>query len=275
MSETVGHTPDDLPPDLPSVLSGDARERAPSFILTLDPRVRLAAAVACSVVFAVLAEAQSAAIALGFAALCLVASRPPWRSTLRRVAAINAFFILLWLTAPFTTPGDAAFALGPLEATRQGLELCLLVTLKANAIALMFLALAGGMNPAELGGALERLHCPAKLVFLLIFAYRYAHVAAREWRTLAVSARLRGFAPRASLHTYATYAQMIGMVLVNSFERSERVYEAMLLRGFTGRFRTVADYRARRRDAVFLLALGVCLACLLALPAFLPFLPGK
>ena len=32
---------------------------------------------------------------------------------------------------------------------------------------------------------------------------------------------------------------MLGMVFVHSFDRSVRVYEAMILRGFSGRFQSV------------------------------------
>jgi cobalt/nickel transport system permease protein len=36
---------------------------------------------------------------------------------------------------------------------------------------------------------------------------------------------------------------MLAMVLVNSFDRSGRVYQAMILRGFQGRFASVARFR--------------------------------
>jgi len=43
----------------------------------------------------------------------------------------------------------------------------------------------------------------------------------------------------------------LAMVLVNSFDRSSRVYQAMVLRGFQGRFVSVVRFKARRRDALF------------------------
>ena len=58
------------------------------------------------------------------------------------------------------------------------------------------------------------------------------------------AARLRGFAPKTNMHTYRTFGNMLGMVFVHSFDRSVRVYEAMILRGFSGRFQSVTAFRA-------------------------------
>lgn len=66
--------------------------------------------------------------------------------------------------------------------------------------------------------------------------------------------------PRTNLHTYRTLASLLGLLLVRSYERSLRVREAMLLRGFEGRFRSVAVFRARPVDALFALGLLLCLA---------------
>lgn len=47
------------------------------------------------------------------------------------------------------------------------------------------------------------------------------------------AARVRA---KTNMHTYRTFGNMLGMVFVHSFDRSVRVYEAMILRGFSGRF---------------------------------------
>ncbi len=44
---------------------------------------------------------------------------------------------------------------------------------------------------------------------------------------------------------------MLGLVFVNSFDRAQRIYEAMLLRGFNGVFHTTGLLKATRRDALF------------------------
>ena len=225
--------------------------RGRSLIHALDPRIRLAAAFACAACLAVVRRPEAAGAGLVMAVLLLALSRPPTGAVLRRLAAVNVFILFLWFTVPFSVPGDVLAAWGPLEITRQGVRLALLVTVKANAIVLTFLALVATMDSPTIGYALDRLRFPSKLTFLFLFTYRYLHVIADEWRKLHVAARLRGFVPKTNMHTYRTFGNMLGMVFVQSFDRSVRVYEAMLLRGFSGRFRSVTGFRATLRDGLF------------------------
>ncbi|MDH5217020.1 MAG: energy-coupling factor transporter transmembrane protein EcfT, partial [Gammaproteobacteria bacterium] len=52
----------------------------------------------------------------------------------------------------------------------------------------------------------------------------------------------------------------IGTLLVRSFERTERVYKAMLSKGYTGEFHTLREFRSTTRDWVkAVLILGVAI----------------
>ncbi len=217
----------------------------------LDPRVRLAMTGIFSVCVALLREPGTAGAALLMAMAVLALSAPPAGPLCRRVALVNIFVAFLWLTVPLTMPGETIFTLGPLTASREGVALVWLVTLKSNAILLAFMALVTTMDSPTMGHALSRLGVPSKLVFLFLFTYRYLHVIADEWQRLLTAARLRGFTPRTGMHTYRTIGNLLAMVLVNSFDRSGRVYQAMVLRGFEGRFVSVVRFRAQRQDALF------------------------
>ena len=209
----------------------------------------------CAVCLAVVRTPEAAWFGFGMAALLLALSRPPMRPVLRRLAVVNVFIAFLWLTVPLTSGGDVIAAWGPLEGQpRGGAADPASVTIKSNAIVMTFLALVATMDSPTIGYALERLRFPSKLVFLFLFTYRYLHVIADEWHKLHGAARLRGFAPKTNMHTYRTFGNMLGMVFVHSFDRSVRVYEAMILRGFSGRFQSVTAFRATSRDAVFAVA---------------------
>lgn len=216
---------------------------------SLDPRLRLLAAALGSVVLAVLHTPQAACAGLTLALLLTAGGSSAGLG--RRLMLINGFIAFLWLLVPLTAGGEALTHFGPLSVSRRGVELAFLATLKANAVFLLFQALLGGMDAPVAGQALEGLHVPAKLVFLILFTFHFLHVLADEWERLGTAARLRGFVPRSSLHTYRTLGYQLGMVLVRGLDRSRRVYEAMLLRGFAGHFRSAARFRARGRDFVF------------------------
>ena len=64
--------------------------------------------------------------------------------------------------------------------------------------------------------------------------------------------KIRAFQPRTSLHTYRTYAYLVGMLLVRSYDRSERVRNAMVCRGFKGRFYDLSEFSLRPFDFVMI-----------------------
>ena len=235
----------------------------PSFLRYRDPRLRLLLAAALAVALAPLQHLTSAALGLGLGCALLALARPPLRPLLRRLAVVNVFILFLWLVTPWATPGAPLWQWHFLCVTAEGVHLSLLVTLKSNAVVCAFLALLATMPPSELGHALERLRCPDKLVFLFLFTGRYIHLLAEEWHTLMTAARLRGFRPRSSMHTYRTLASLLGLLLVRSYERAQRTREAMLLRGFAGRFHSVARFSVGASDLAFALGLLCCLAGIL------------
>lgn len=230
----------------------------------LDPRTLLLAAAAAAVCFSLIQNIASAFACLALALLLAAVGRPPLVPLLKRLAAANVFILFLWATVPLTVPGESLASLGPLRMSREGVALALAVTVKCNAILLCVLVLVADLDVPLAGYALERLRVPAKLVFLFLCTCRYIHVIGEEWRTLQTAARLRGFVPRTSLHTYGTIGNMLGLTIVNSIDRSRRIHEAMLLRGFTGELLPVTELRARRRDIVFALLFFPALACILA-----------
>jgi cobalt/nickel transport system permease protein len=75
---------------------------------------------------------------------------------------------------------------------------------------------------------------PDKIVHLISFAYRYIHVIHTEYGRQLNAMKIRGFYPKSNLHTYKTYAYLVGMLLVKSYDRAKRVQAAMLCRGLIG-----------------------------------------
>lgn len=240
----------------------DAFSRGTSPIHRLDPRVRLAGATAWTLCAALLQTLDAAAGALALSALLAMASRPPLSCLFSRLAAVNVFVLFLWAILPFSQPGEPVLTLWGFDATREGIILAGLITLKSNAIVLAFIALVASIPVSELGRALRRLRVPDKLAHLLVFTYRYVFVMAGEYQRMRQAMKIRGFTPRTNLHTYRTLAYLAGMVLVRGLDRSERVYKAMLCRGFDGRFRSLNGLSARPADAVFLLFMFAATAAL-------------
>lgn len=225
-----------------------------SQIHRLDPRVKIVVAVLYA--FAVALSSRFSAIlpALSFSFALIGLSRLPLRDVAKRVAMVNGLVLFLWLIVPVTYPGQALFSAGPLTATREGVFVALRITVKSNAILLAFIALIATSPVAILGAALSRLRVPEKIVHLFLLTYRYIFVMEEEYRRLVRSAAVRGFRPSTRLHTYRTFAYLVGMLFVRATERAERVHKAMVCRGFSGRFHTLYEFSCTRRDLAWLAA---------------------
>jgi cobalt/nickel transport system permease protein len=240
----------------------------PSYLGRVDPRVRVVAAVAFAVAVAAAHSLATAAAALGVALLALGLARISPRAVLRRILPLEIVILLVALALPWTAGRSATQAVhGGLP--HASLALAAAIALKANAIVLGLLALLGGMEAATLGHALAHLRVPQKFVHLLLMTTGYLEVLRREYGRLRGAMRVRSFRPHVSGHTYRTYGYLVGMLLVRSFERAERVLAAMKCRGFRGRFYLLDHFSfVCRRDVPFSLAAAALLAALLALEWF-------
>ena len=70
------------------------------------------------------------------------------------------------------------------------------------------------------------------------------------------------FEPSTSLRTYKTFANLVAMLLLKSYDRAERVYDAMLCRGFKGRYYVLDHFHLTGKDlaigaTMFLFILGM------------------
>jgi cobalt/nickel transport system permease protein len=227
-------------------------DRGSSPLHRVDPRARVVAAVGFSLAVVLAPTWQGALLGLVFGAVFTGAARIPLHTLSARLLAVNGFIVFLWCVLPFTVPGTKFFEVGMLAATREGATLAWVITLKSNAVLLAFLALISTISVPALGYAMGTLRVPSKLVYLFLFTARYVHVIMEEYRRLARAARVRGFAPGTSLHTYKTVADMFAMLLVRSGDRAFRVHQAMVLRGFQGRFHSLDRFTVRQGDVLFL-----------------------
>ena len=222
-----------------------------SCIHKLDPRVRIVFATIYSVVVALAGDFTVLPAAVALSAAMVVLSGLDLRLVAKRMLVVNGLVFLLWVILPLTFGGAVFLKIGPFSIYRPGLILAAQITLKSNAILLAFIALVATMTLSTLGYALDRLRLPKKMVNLFLMTYRYIFVIEQEYQRLIRAAKIRGFVPKANLHTYRTYAYVVGMLFVRAAARADRVYRAMLCRGFKGRFYCLHEFRIDGRGWIF------------------------
>jgi cobalt/nickel transport system permease protein len=227
-----------------------------SLVHRLDPGIRVVAAAGLSIIVALAQRYLTLTLAMAAGAVLIALARLPLGAIARRLSVVAGFLLLIWLVLPFSLRGEPLFQLGPLTATQAGIAYAGRITLKAIAILALFLATVTTMSVATLGHTLARLRLPDKLIVLLLLTYRYVFVLEQEYHRLRRAADIRAFHPGTNLHSYRTYAYLVGMLLVRASARARRVYQAMCCRGFRGRFYTLADLSPAPHNRPFALFLG-------------------
>src|SRR5262245_36151567 len=200
----------------------------------LAPEVKVASAVLLTLAIVLTPRTAVPAFAayLGLVAVVALLARvgPLW---LARHATIELPFVLLALVLPFTAPGPDVTVAG-MALSVEGLWQGWNIVAKGTLGVLVSLLLAATTTPRDLILGLARLRCPDVLVQIASFMIRYLQVLSDEARRMRIARVSRGYDPR-FLWQVRALAVGIGALFLRAFERGERVYVAMLARGYTGR----------------------------------------
>ncbi len=222
-----------------------------SIIHRLDPRVKIAVSGILILIVAFSYNFKVIYFVLLYALVVLLIARLPFLLVMKRLSPPIIFIFLLWLFLPFSVEGERLFSLGPLTFTKEGVVYTYILTVKTLTILLLLVSFVSTSSMIALFHALAHFKVPKKLVFLIFFTYRYIHVVWHEYQRMKNAMLIRCFIPRTNLHTYKTIAYMLGMLIVRSYDRSERVYKAMLCRGFNGTFYMLDHFKIARLDIIF------------------------
>lgn len=225
----------------------------------LDPRVKVVVAVLFILSNVLLPDGAWLAFGLAWGVILLI-------NALARLPLLYAFkrsfialpFALAAVTIMFTLPGRplAAFQLGPWALTISDAGLIRFVSIVVRSwlsVQVAILLVAATQFP-DLMHALRHLRMPQILVAVVSFTYRYLFVLSDEVTRMlrareARSARLAGYTSGGSLLWRARIAgNMVGQLFLRSYERSDRIYNAMLARGYRGHFFTLNPHVMKSSD---------------------------
>lgn len=217
-----------------------------------DARAKLLCALGYVAVVTLTREGDAAALgllALPVAAAISAARLPPALVLGRALIALP--FLLVALPLLVTRPGEALLELpvtGWVVREEGVIAVGTILGKSLLSVVVAAVLLATTEAPALLA-ALRWLRLPRLLVASMEFAYRYLFLVAEEASRMLLARTSRSTAAggrRAGggLRWRARVAgHLVGTLFVRSIERSERVYAAMLARGYDGEARRLAPFR--------------------------------
>ena len=176
--------------------------------------------------------------------------------------ALETPVLVFALLLPLVATGPQVEVLG-LALSRSGLEGAAMLLARATLGLVAALVLAASTPAAAVVDGLDRLRMPHRLVEILTFMVRYLDLVRADLHRMEVARASRGDR-RSGWRRWLAGATSAGQLFVRSYERGERVEQAMVARGYRGvlpRFgTTVVDRPPALLAALLPLGAAVALA---------------
>lgn len=119
--------------------------------------------------------------------------------------------------------------------------------------AALILIATSGFN--EIAVTLLKMKVPRVFVMQLLFLYRYVSVLMEETTVTLRAHSLRTF--RGQGLGFKVWGSLVGQLLLRTINRAERIYQAMLCRGFTGEIRVLRSRKINHRDLLYFLGWSI------------------
>ena len=253
----------------------DEHAQADSPLHRWEPRCKLVGLMSLIFAFSYVQDLHLLPLMLAVTAALFAFSGLPLSFLSRRLRAPGAFLMIAALLLPFYSGSTVLWHIGPLALRQEG---CLqAVSLAARFVSILTTGLLlFGTGPFLTSvKAMRALGLPSLLADMTLFSYRYIYVIGDDLETMETAMGLRGFRLRhPSSRALTILASLAGSILVRSYERSERVHKAMVLRGYGQASRPRLESTISAYDAIALVAVLILAATFIALETFLQGLGG-
>lgn len=227
-----------------------------------EPRYRLVGLMALVFAFSFVQDLRLLPAMLTVTFALYAVSRLPFPFLLNRLRAPGFFLLIVAILLPFLSGSTVLLRIGPLALRQEGCLDLLLVVVKFVSILTTGLVIFGSAPFLTTVKAMRALGLPSILTDMTLFSYRYIYEIGDDLETMETAMGLRGFrARRPSGRTLGVLASLAGSILVRSYEQSERIYKAMVLRGYGHALRPRDEFQTHPRDAIALGSILLVAAC--------------
>lgn len=174
----------------------------------------------------------------------------------RRVAAVAPFAVFVGMFNPIFDTATVAIAPG-VTVSAGWISFASILVKFVLTISAALLLIATTSFPGICRG-LRNLGAPALFVSQLLFLYRYLFTLMEEAMRVVRARDMRSFGTRGT--GGRIFSRIVGALFLRTVERAERIYGAMLARGFRGEVPSIRHEALRPSDILFVLASGTLFA---------------
>lgn len=215
-----------------------------------DPRAKIASILVLIFSVVMLESISVALLGLVLSIAVLLASRLPLRDVARRARWPVIFILPIFFILPFTGGGERTVAVSTVDLSLDGIFLGALILTRGVAAVILAYPLFATSPFNITVQAMRGLRVPEVAAQIFLFTYRYLFLLSEEMRSIEKSLASKSFAKKTDLRTARVVGTALGMLFVRSYERSERIYRAMVSRGYDGALPSTVKFEMRRGDWV-------------------------
>jgi cobalt/nickel transport system permease protein len=202
----------------------------------LDPMIKIPSFGILILCIALTRDIKVALLGFLFSCLLVFLSRIPLSFIFIHLRWVLIFVLFFFLILPLT------------YHLIDGLRLASLIGLRALSCVLLLFPMIGTSRFDQTLKALQNFRLPNRLVQLIMFSYRYIFVFFDEFLRMFNAVITRGADRQVNIQHLKIISYIIGMLFVRAYERTNKVYYAMVSRGYTGRLVTIEEFKVKLMD---------------------------
>ncbi|WP_407355356.1 cobalt ECF transporter T component CbiQ [Methanolobus sp. WCC5] len=233
----------------------DAFASMDSPIHRFDPRAKIVSFTFLIFSLVFVESINVALLGFGLSVAILLISGIPPGFAMKRIRMVFFFLCPLLLIMPLTVEGTEIVAISAIPVSLEGFTYASLIIIRALAAVTLAVTMLATTRFDMTMKALYALKVPGTLVQMLMFTYRYIFVITDEFSRMWESMECKGFTLKANYHGLSIFGNILGMLIIKSYDRTNRVYQAMVSKGYTGKPKTLIHLKMSAKDY----ALSTCI----------------
>jgi len=228
-----------------------------TFVHRLDPRAKLIATLLF--LFTVISFSKYEIVALLpfflYPMLLMTIGEIPFMFIVKKVFLVSPFAVFIGIFNPLLDSGQVLIFNGlTISAGWLSFFSIMLKFTLTVSTALLLIATTSFPNVCH---ALRQLGLPSLFVSQLSFLYRYIFVLMEETMRIVRARNMRSYGERGK--GIRIFVRIVGILFIRTVERAERVYFAMLSRGFQGDMPSLKRFGIKTGDVIFAVFVAVFL----------------
>ncbi|MFA5321402.1 MAG: cobalt ECF transporter T component CbiQ [Smithella sp.] len=223
-----------------------------TFVHRLDPRAKLIATLLFLFTVISFSKYEIAALLPFFVypMLLMTVGEIPFMFILKKVVLVSPFAVFIGIFNPLLDSGQVLIFQGmTISAGWISFFSILLKFTLTVSTALLLIATTSFPNVCH---ALRQLGLPSLFVSQLSFLYRYIFVLMEETMRIVRARNMRSYGDRGK--GIRIFVRIVGILFIRTIERAERIYFAMLSRGFQGDMPSLKRFHIKTGDIIFALS---------------------